>query len=153
GTKPKVEAGFAEQLGAAITKPKPRAIEKPETKAAVPAPLGFTQSPAVAPPVADGEVLELDPAAPFDNAQKLVSLRAWHPSESIRTWQYWQRSFWQWTSTHWREVDDDTVRASVWHELNAAEKLLKGGKARVRYEPKMQDVNATLDALKAAVNL
>src|SRR5262249_19717259 len=77
GTKPKVEAGFAEQLGEAITKPKPRAIEKPETKAAVPAPLGFTQSPAVAPPVAGGEVLELDPAAPFDNAQKLVSLRAW----------------------------------------------------------------------------
>jgi hypothetical protein len=40
----------------------------------------------------------------------------------------------------------------MWHELNGAEKVLKGGK-RARYEPKMNDVNATLDGLKAAVNL
>jgi len=39
----------------------------------------------------------------------------------------------------------------MWHELNGAEKVLKGGK-RARYEPKINDVNATLDALKAAVS-
>jgi hypothetical protein len=115
-------------------------------------PTGFRQSPTIAPAVADEGVLCLDPAAPFDNAQKLVSLRAWHPGERIRTWQFWQRSFWQWSGTHWCEVDDDTVRASIWHELNGAEKVLKGGK-RARYEPKMSDVNASVDALKAAVNL
>ena len=110
-------------------------------------PTGFRQSPTIAPALADEGVLCLDPAAPFDNAQKLVSLRAWHPSERIRTWQFWQKSFWQWSGTHWCEVDDDTVRASIWHELNGAEKVLKGGK-RARYEPKINDVNATLDALR-----
>ena len=115
-------------------------------------PTGFRQSLTTAPAVADEGVLCLDPAAPFDNAQKLVSLRAWHPGERIRTWQFWQKSFWQWSGTHWCEVDDDTVRASIWHELNGAEKVLKGGK-RARYEPKMSDVNALADALKAAVNL
>jgi P4 family phage/plasmid primase-like protien len=114
-------------------------------------PIGFTQSPTKAPEVADG-VLCLDPAAPFDNAQKLVSLRAWHPGERIRTWQFWQKSFWQWSGMHWCEVDDDTVRASIWHELNGAEKVLKGGK-RARFEPKMSDVNGMVDALKVAVNL
>jgi hypothetical protein len=74
-------------------------------------PIGFTQSPTIAPVVADGGALCLNPAAPFDNAQKLVSLRAWHPGERIRTWQFWQKSFWQWSGTHWCEVDDDTVRA------------------------------------------
>jgi hypothetical protein len=110
-------------------------------------PIGFRQSLTIAPAVADEGVLCLDPAAPFDNAQKLVSLRAWHPGERIRTWQFWQKSFWQWSGTHWQEVDDDTVRASVWHELNGAEKVLKGGK-RARFEPKMNDVNAMVDALK-----
>jgi hypothetical protein len=129
-----------------------KVFEEPQSKCEPVVPTGFTQSPTIAPVVADEGALCLDPAAPFDNAQKLVSLRAWHPGERIRTWQFWQKSFWQWSGTQWCEVDDDTVRASIWHELNAAEKVLKGGKL-ARYEPKMSDVNATLDALKAAVNL
>jgi hypothetical protein len=145
-TQPKAKTDEGPQIDAALS-----VSEEPETKAEPLVPLGFTQSPTIAPAAYEG-ALCLDPATPFDNAQKLVSSRAWHPVECIRTWQFWQKSFWQWTGTHWQEVDDDTVRASMWHELNGAEKVLKGGK-RARYEPRMNDVNATLDALKAAVNL
>jgi putative DNA primase/helicase len=122
--------------------PKEERVEEPP-QALVP--LGFA-------PLGSNEVVDLDPAAPFDNAQKIVTLRAWHPEEGIRTWQYWQQSFWQWVGLCWREVDDDTVRSSIWHQLNVAEKIVKRGR-RERFEPTPKDVNATIDALKAATNL
>jgi hypothetical protein len=83
-----------------------KVFEEPQSKCEPVVPTGFTQSPTIAPVVADEGALCLDPAAPFDNAQKLVSLRAWHPGERIRTWQFWQKSFWQWSGTQWCEVDD-----------------------------------------------
>ena len=81
-----------------------KVFEEPQSKCEPVVPTGFTQSPTIAPVVADDRALCLDPAAPFDNAQRLVSLRAWHPGECIRTWQFWQKSFWQWSGTHWCET-------------------------------------------------
>lgn len=87
----------------------------------------------------------------MDNAQAILSLRAWHKEDQMPIWRYWQKSFWQWHNGCWREVDDDTVSASIWHELNAADKRVKHYKHR--FEPKPADVSATIAALKAAVNL
>jgi len=42
---------------------------------------------------------------------------------------FWQRSFWEWRGDHWQEAE------------------------RARFEPKVQDVSATIDALRSAVNL
>ena len=58
--------------------------EEHEAKAEPLVPLGFTQSPTIAAAAYEG-ALCLDPATPFDNAQKLVSSRAWHPVECTRT--------------------------------------------------------------------
>ena len=124
--------------------PEPEEVDQEQPPQAL-VPLGFA-------PLGNDEVLELDPAAPFDNAQKIVSLRAWHPEEGMRTWHYWQQSFWQWVGLCWREVEDDTVRSSIWHQLNVAEKIGRRGR-RERFEPTPKDVNATIDALKAATNL
>ena len=158
-TKPAPSYRRYENVGSSFILPAPQpAAEEAESgnREAEPnagvVPTGFRQSPTIAPAVADEGVLCLDPAAPFDNAQKLVSLRAWHPGERIRTWQFWQRSFWQWSGTHWCEVDDDTVRASIWHELDRRRESLKGWQTR-KIQTQNSDVNALVDALEAAVNL
>jgi putative DNA primase/helicase len=107
-------------------------------------PMGFA-------PMSIGE-LTLNPATPFDSAQKLITLRAWQPDEGIRTWRHWQKSFWQWTGQCWKEMEDETVRAFLWFQLNDADKIVKGGKSE-RFEPKPEHVNALTDALKAATNV
>jgi len=161
--KPATDPPFPAELQSGVESEQPKAEAKPEAepeaesvKANLPAviapgPQGFFSS-SEFPTFEPEEILCLDPAAPFDNAQKLISLRAWHRREGIRTLQYWQRAFWDWNGKCWQEADEETVRASMWQQLNAAEKFLKGGK-RARFEPKMSDVSATLDALRAAVNL
>jgi putative DNA primase/helicase len=107
-------------------------------------PIGFA-------PMTAGE-LTLNPATPFDTAQKLISLRAWQPDEGLRTWMHWQGSFWQWTGQRWKEIEDEQVRSFLWFQLNEADKIAKGGKTE-RFEPKPEHVNALTDALKAATNL
>jgi hypothetical protein len=69
-------------------------------------PVGFA-------PLPNDDVLELDPAAPFDNAQKIVSLRAWHAEEGMRTWHYWQQSFWQWAPFPQSEITNLVSSARV----------------------------------------
>ena len=101
--------------------------------------------------IPEEETLVLD-NVPYDNAQKLVSLRAWHRRDGVPTLRRWQKSFWSWSGTHWREVDDETVRAAMWDHLNRAQRYVKGGKL-ARFEPKTADVSAVLDALGGLVNL
>jgi putative DNA primase/helicase len=113
-----------------------------------PAPIvGFASRPL---PTPSG--LLLNPETPMENASAIQGLRAWHERDQVSTWRYWQKSFWQWDNGRWREVDEDTVRASIWHELNGAEKVIKQ-RHRVPFEPTPTHVNATLDALRALVNL
>jgi putative DNA primase/helicase len=123
-------------------------LEEPKApaEAAKPAalPVGFVQQPTPS-------ALCLNPETPMDNAQAILSLRAWHARDQMPIWRYWQKSFWQWHNGCWLEVDDDTVTASIWHGLNAADKRVKHYK--LRFEPKPADVSATIAALKAAVNL
>ena len=150
-------AGDAEALAAELARaaaekvrqfdpePEPPKLEAEQTKA-LPVPVGFFSS--------SDEVLCLIRTAPFDNALKLISSRAWHRAEGIRTLNYWQRSFWDWTSTRWREADDEEVRASLWAHLNAAERFGKDEEGRrERFRPKSADVSSTLDALRGASNL
>ena len=147
---------LAGRLDAAIAgKAQPLEAEETERPAmlapVVPRPTpGFFTAAAISEAPAE-DVSVLDPAVPFDNAQKLGSSRAWHKADGVPTMRYWQKSFWHWTGTHWREVEDDTARAAMWQQLNAAEKCLKGGK-RWRFEPKLSDVNAALDALRLGLD-
>ena len=89
-------AARAKAEEAARAEPKPEAAAEPGRALVIlpppPLPGFFTSS--EQPEAAEEQVIILDPATPFDNAQKLVSLRAWHRGERIRTLQYWQRSFW-----------------------------------------------------------
>jgi hypothetical protein len=117
-----------------------------EARAVAAAGAAFFAPATIAEPTEEEEVLILDPAAPLDNAKKLISLRGWHKGDRMPTLRYWQRSFWDWSGANWREVDPDTTRAAMWRHLDAAEKYVKGGK-KARFEPKSADVNATTDAL------
>ena len=93
-------------------KSQPPADAEPEDKPKEPdapqalVPVGFA-------PLPNDDVLELDPAAPFDNAQKIVSLRAWHAEEGMRTWHYWQQSFWQWAPFPQSEITNLVSSARV----------------------------------------
>jgi putative DNA primase/helicase len=98
------------------------------------------------------EPLQLDPSVPFDNAGKLISMRAWHGREGMRTLHHWQGSFWDWNGMCYRERDPEEVRSFVWKLLAAAEKYGKGGKV-VRFEPNPANVTATIDALKGVTHL
>jgi putative DNA primase/helicase len=89
---------------------------------------------------------------PFDNAQKLLSLRAWNKREGVPTLRRWQKSFWSWRDCHWREIDDDTIRSAMWKHLNVAQRLKTSGNLD-RFEPKVTDINAILDALAGLVNV
>jgi hypothetical protein len=142
GKPPWVRIGRGTTIEAKAIKVKSVAVREVQGKALA-VPVGFA-------PMTAGE-LTLNPATPFDTAQKLISLRAWQPDEGVRTWRHWQGSFWQWTGQRWKEIEDETVRAFLWYQLNDADKIVKGGR-RERFEPKPEHVNALTDALKAATN-
>jgi len=103
-------------------------------------------------PVSPREALLLNPRAPYDNAQKLITEYHWHTGQRVRTLQHYQRDFWKWDGTHWVQVDDDTARSDVWKQLDCADKIVSGGK-RERFEPKPDHVNGTMDALRGATSL
>ena len=47
-------------------------------------------------PVSPREPLLLNPRAPFDNAQKLITEYHWHTGQRVCTLQHYQRDFWKW---------------------------------------------------------
>ena len=103
-------------------------------------------------PVSPREPILLNPGAPYDNAQKLITEYHWHTGQRVRTLQHYQKDFWKWDGTHWVQVDDDGARSDVWKQLDAADKIVKGGK-RERFEPSPHHVNGTMDALRGATSL
>ena len=86
-------------------------------------------------PVSPREPILLNPGAPYDNAQKLITEYHWHTGQRVRTLQHYQKDFWKWDGTHWVQVDDDAARSDVWKQLDAADKILKGGKRTLRTKP------------------
>jgi len=62
-------------------------------------------------PVSPREPILLNPGAPFDNAQKLITEYHWHIGQRVRTLQHYQKDFWKWNGTHWVQVDDDAARS------------------------------------------
>jgi putative DNA primase/helicase len=130
----------------------PDPAQAPQDEAAAEPERTFFAPAAITEAAAEEEVLILDPAAPLDNAKKLISLRGWHKPDRMPTLRYWQKSFWNWRGANWREVDPDTVRGAMWRHLDAAEKYVKGGK-KARFEPTPAHVNATVDALGSFLNL
>jgi putative DNA primase/helicase len=98
------------------------------------------------------ELLLLNPNTPLDNAKKIITARAWYMPAKIPTLLFWQHEFWEWTGTHWRAVEDDVVRAAMWKNLDRAERDFQG-KAIIKFAPKPDHINATMDALRSMVNL
>jgi putative DNA primase/helicase len=154
------EPGLGDKLDAALAKQAPRLQDEAET-AEPKAVVGELIAPKASESgffgetkfeeMPEEETLILD-NIPYDNAQKLLSLRAWDKAEGVPTLRYCQKSFWSWQGTHWQEIDEDTSRAAIWNHLNRAQRYVKAGKL-ARFEPKVSDVNAVLDALQAVVNL
>jgi putative DNA primase/helicase len=93
----------------------------------------------------------LDPHAPLDNARKFVRRRCWNAVADFRTLQFWQGEFWEWRGTHWKRVDENTMRSRVYEFLDAAQRYT--GRGLGRFLPQSFDVNKTIDALKSVVNL
>jgi putative DNA primase/helicase len=94
----------------------------------------------------------LDREAPLDNARKLVGIKYWYKPAWMTTLRFWQNEFWEWKGKSWKRIDDNTMRSRIYEFLDEAERQVKGG-YRVRFEPTNTDVNRTIDALKAEVNL
>ena len=123
----------------AEAKPEPQA--EPETSRAL----------AVLPEILEGGPLLLNPAVPFDNAQKLIEAYHWHAGERVRTLMHYPHEYWKWDRTHWAVLGDDSLRAGVWKQLHVADKYGKRGPDR--FEPKTSDVSWTIDALKGSTDL
>ena len=101
------------------------------------------------------EEVVLNPSAPRDNALMFVGLRYWNKAEGCSTLKFWQKQFWRWDGTHWKVLDDDTVRAKMYEFLDEAYKETGSGSHRhlERFEPDQTAVNKTIDALRSGVNL
>jgi putative DNA primase/helicase len=91
--------------------------------------------------------IELHPTVPFVNAQKLVGARAWHHRDGMRTLHFSQGVFWDWDGQRYCEVDGDKMDATLWRQLDQAEKFGKGRRLE-GFDPKPEDVSGTFKALK-----
>jgi hypothetical protein len=91
----------------------------------------------------------LNPKAPVDSASKLVALRYWNDAEKCQTLVFWQKQYWHWCGTHWKVLDDDTMRAKVYRFLDQAEIEVGRGRHLERFEPDREAVNKVMDALRS----
>jgi putative DNA primase/helicase len=137
----------AEGGGATVTQLRPQAQAKPQ-----PEPQPEPDEPE---PEAEAKPRDawgvLDREAPLDNARKLVGIKYWYKPALMARLRFWQNEFWEWKGKNWKRVDNNTMRKRVYEFLDEAERQVKG--YRVRFEPTDTDVNKTMDALKAEVNL
>ena len=90
-------------------------IEEPQAEAKLKpqAEPGTSRALAVLPEILEGGPLLLNPAVPFDNAQKLIEAYHWHAGERVRTLMHYQHEYWKWDRTHWAVLGDDSLRAGV----------------------------------------
>ena len=95
--------------------------------------------------------LVLSPSDPLPSARKFVDLH--YRAKSMLTLYYYGGLFYEWTGTHYKEIDSDTVRAKVYHFLEPAKRWDTKLKTMVPFQPTRAKVSNVEDALKAATNI
>ena len=108
---------------------------------------GGAAGPATATRAGENEEFAVDPKAPFDIAHQLIA-RNW-VKDGRRTLHRTGGAFYQWAGTHYEERGDESVRATLYRELDKACRLEDGAP----FKPDASSVNRVEDALRAAAHL
>jgi putative DNA primase/helicase len=89
-----------------------------------------------------------DPSNPFDTARRLIAEH--HTADGARLMHHHDARFWQWTGTHYIEIDAADIRARLYAILSTA---IMPGKDQAPFKPTSSKVNNVIDAYRAAANL
>ena len=95
--------------------------------------------------------LVLSPSDPLPSARKFVELH--YRVESAPTLHHYGAIFYEWTGTHYQEVDSAAIRARMYKFLENAKRWDAKAEAMVPYQPTSRKVSDVIDALKAETNL
>lgn len=95
----------------------------------------------------ENDKFAVDPKAPFDIAHQLIA-RNWR-EEGRRTLHRTGGAFYRWKGTHYEEMKDESVRATLYRELDNAYRL----EDDAPFKPNASSVNQVEDALRAAAHL
>jgi putative DNA primase/helicase len=91
------------------------------------------------------------PKVPLDVAMKLIEGTYRHPGGALLL-RHWRGSFWSWTGSHWTELEDNAVRATVYKFTEYAHFLDDKDRAQP-WAPTRHKVADLLDALRAVTHL
>ena len=98
----------------------------------------------------DGAVLQIDPAAPYDNAQIFVKKK--YHVDAIRILQYWQNDYYRWDGSAYKMIEADDIKSELYDFFKSATYLDKQGKERL-FNPTRHKVSDLVDALKGFAKL
>lgn len=90
--------------------------------------------------------LVLDPKDFMSCARELKNRKYTGPEGALI--RYFNDLWYEHVATHYKEKEDGVIRADLWHFLDAAHKMGRGGNV-VRFVPGPQQISGTLDAMKA----
>ncbi|MFD0657189.1 DNA primase family protein [Thermocatellispora tengchongensis] len=108
--------------------------------------------PPAAPLLAEGETIPA-PTDPMAVARYLAP--AWHEDDAL-TLRHWRGSWMRWQRTHWRELDAQEVRASLYTLLEHATYIhisKKGEREIVKWAPTSRKISDVMDAVAAVTHL
>ena len=94
--------------------------------------------------------LVLDPVNPLQIAKALLRAKFTQPDGLTKLHRH-RGSFWQWTGSYFREVDEEATRSAFWGFLEGCFKSSKD--QTVPFKPKASQVSEAVDALNAVTQL
>ena len=98
----------------------------------------------------DEDILLLDPKDPLSIAERFVE--RCHTVDGVRTLHRHRGAYYEWTSNHYRLLDDDDLRSAVYRFLRTAF-VASDTKLPEPFKPTRHKVTDVLDALKATAHL
>ena len=93
-------------------------------------------------------ILFPSPGQPMPVARKLMQAREFR---GLPTLKHWRDSWMRWEEAHWAEVEERTVRAELYEQLEQAKYMQPTGEAP--WEPNRYKINDVLDALRGITHL
>lgn len=85
------------------------------------------------------------PSEPMAVAREFVE--SWFRHDDMLTLRYWRGGWWRWQTTHWIEVDGQTVRSALYRYTEHA--IYVSGNTVERWSPNRHKVGDLIDALAA----
>jgi len=85
------------------------------------------------------------PSEPMAVAREFVE--SWFRHDDMLTLRYWRGGWWRWQTTHWIEVDGQTVRSALYRYTEHA--IYVSGNTVERRSPNRHKVGDLIDALAA----